>query len=144
MNWKYKGKEVTDISQFPKDATGFVYRIEASSGKSYIGKKVIYTKRKRKFGKKEAKRVREKDRRLKLYEIVKKESNWKTYTGSNTELNNDLKGSVHVVKKEILHICKSAKQLSYYETKELFTNEVLHTDKFYNSNISGKYYKSDT
>lgn len=142
MKWKYRGKYIDDVSQMPNDVWGFVYMITADNGKKYIGKKTLYSVRKRKFGKKEAAKVT--DKRKKLYEIVKKESDWKKYTGSNKELNEDIESGIGYTK-EILHFAYHKKQLSYLETKELFVREVLesHTN-YYNSNISGTFYKKDT
>lgn len=142
MKWKYNGKYIDSVEQMPADAWGFVYMITTEDGKKYIGKKTLYSVRKRKFGKKEAAKVT--DKRKKLYEMVKKESNWKKYTGSNKELNEDIENGIGYTK-EILHFADRKKQLSYLETKELFVREVLesHTN-YYNSNISGTFYKKDT
>ena len=52
--WIYDNQEMLDISQFPKNTFGFVYRINhLPTDKSYIGKKVLYHNRKTKLGKKE-------------------------------------------------------------------------------------------
>ena len=131
---------ITEMSDMPENTWGIVYMITAENGKKYIGKKQIYSVRKRKFGKKESALVT--DKRKKLYEMVKKESDWKTYTGSNKELNDDIKNGASY-KKEILYYCRDKKQLAYLETKELFVREVLEHDEFYNSNISGKFYHKD-
>ena len=139
--WIYKTTPVTEITDMPEDVIGFVYMITTTSGKKYIGKKSLFSIRKRKFGKKEAALVT--DKRKKLYEMVKKESDWKTYTGSNSILNEDIKNGVEY-KKEILEYAFSKKQLSYLETKSLFSYGVLETeDEFYNSNINGTYYRKD-
>jgi len=136
--WTYNNVLITDLSDMPDDTIGFVYEITTKTNKKYVGRKLLYTVRKRKFGKKEAALVT--DKRLKLYEMAKKESNWKVYTGSNTELNEDIKNGMKYTKK-ILYFAKTKKQLSYLETKELFLNEVIepHTN-YYNSNINGTYY----
>ena len=138
--WTYQGNMITEMSDMPENTWGIVYKITAENGKKYIGKKQIYSVRKRKFGKKESALVT--DKRKKLYEMVKKESDWKTYTGSNKELNDDIKNGTSY-KKEILYYCRDKKQLAYLETKELFVREVLEHDEFYNSNISGKFYHKD-
>jgi len=139
--WTYNNVLITDLSDMPDDTIGFVYEITTKTNKKYVGRKLLYTVRKRKFGKKEAALVT--DKRLKLYEMAKKESNWKVYTGSNTELNEDIKNGMKYTKK-ILYFAKTKKQLSYLETKELFLNEVIepHTN-YYNSNINGTYFRKD-
>ena len=54
MNWIYKKQEIENISQFPNNTYGFIYKItHTPSGKSYIGKKVLYHNKKVKLGKKE-------------------------------------------------------------------------------------------
>lgn len=139
--WKYNGVLVTEVTDMPENAIGFVYRITTADGKKYIGKKSLYSIRKRKFGKKESKLIT--DRRLKHYEMVKKESDWRTYTGSNKELNEDIKNGIEFVL-EILEYAFGKKQLSYLETKQLFVNGVLETeDEYYNSNINGTYFRKD-
>ena len=46
--------------------------------------------------------------------------------------------------KQILSYVKSKKELTYYECKELFINEVLERDNEYiNDNILGKFYRKD-
>ncbi len=139
--WTYNGKIVNELSDCPPDAIGFIYEITTSTGKKYIGKKNLYSVRKRKFGKKEAALVT--DKRKKLYEMVKKDSGWAKYTGSNKELNEDIKNGIDFTKK-ILQFAYTKKQLAYLETKALFVNEVLepHTN-YYNSNIGGKFYPKD-
>jgi len=140
--WNYQGKPITEVSDLPDNVHGFVYMITDENGKKYIGKKTIFTVRKRKFGKKESKLIT--DKRLKLYETVRKEGNWKIYTGSNTILNEGIKKGLQYTK-EIIRVAYHKKQLSYYETRELFEKRVLETDDdYYNSNINGTYFKKDT
>lgn len=137
--WVYKGEEITSIEQVPEGAYGFVYHIVTDEGREYIGRKNLFTKRKRKFGKKEIAAMT--DKRLKTYEYVNKESNWLTYTSSNIELNEDIKNGTEITK-YIVDFAFEKKQLSYLEEKSLWCNGVLeHGDKYYNSNISGRYFK---
>ena len=141
MVWLYKGHPVTEVSDMPKDVHGFVYCVKTEDGKKYIGKKTLFSNRKRKFGKKESALIT--DKRKKLYEIVRKESDWKDYTGSNKFLNEDItKGKSY--QKEILYYAYLKKQLSYLENRELYTRGVLeHGDEYYNSNIAGSFFKKD-
>lgn len=137
--WIYEGNEITSIDQMPEGVIGFVYHIVTSEGREYIGKKNLYTKRKRKFGKKEIAALT--DKRLKHWEYVKKESDWKTYNSSNKELKEDIKNGTEVTKYIITYAFEK-KELSYLEEKSLWCNGVLeHGDKYYNSNIAGRYYK---
>lgn len=129
-----------DSPHIPEGAVGFIYMIKTYSGKAYIGKKNLFTKRKRKFGKKEAALIT--DKRKKLWEYVIKPSDWLTYIGSNKELQKDIAKGVKY-EKYILDFAFSKKQLSYLEEKQLYVNEVLESDKWYNDNISGRYFTKD-
>lgn len=136
--WIYNGEKIDNIDKVPKDSFGFVYIItNLTNGKQYIGTKQLFFKRKRNFGKKEIEEL--KDKRLKKYEIITKESNWLTYTGSNSTLNNDIKKG-HKIKKEILMFVNTKKQLTYYEVRALMCNNVLESNDYYNDNILGKFY----
>ncbi len=53
MNWLYNEKEITDISQFPLGAFGFVYVVITPEGKKYVGKKALHHNRKRKLNRAE-------------------------------------------------------------------------------------------
>ena len=126
----------------PNGVFGFVYEITTEDGKKYIGQKTLFTRRKRRFGKKESKLVT--DKRKKLYEIIVKEGDWQTYTGSNKELNENIKNGT-MYSKKILYYAFHKKQLNYFETRELFSRNVLEDNsKYYNSNISGKFFHKDT
>lgn len=141
-NWRYMGKDVTDISQLNKpNLMGFVYEITTESGKFYIGKKNVYSTRKKKLGKKELALLT--DKRLKKYKVVVQESDWKTYIGSNKELLADIKNGEKIKSREILHVCATLKELTYFETKHLFCNDVLLSDNYFNDNILGKFFRKD-
>ena len=64
-------------------------------------------------------------------------TDWKSYTSSSNQLNKDLevlgKGSF---KFEILRWCDSKWELSYYEGKLQFEEEVLLKDDYYNGIIN--------
>jgi len=152
VNWLYDGKEITELEDFPENTFGFVYQItHLPTGKKYIGKKqLVYTQKKR-IGKKEKKRIKE-EKKLRgeraispTFKYVKKESDWKSYVGSNDEIKQLLEeGSISDFKREILEFAHNKKQLSYLETKKLFTESVLEKAEFLNSNIQGKWYPKDT
>lgn len=135
MNWLHEGKEVVELADFPEGAFGFVYRVtNLINGKEYIGRKQIMsnrtlsplkgTKKKRK---------------------VQKESDWKTYYGSHTEIKQLIKeGNQDKFRREIIQFAYSPKHLTYLETSYLFRCAVLeHPDLFYNDNILGKFFRKD-
>ena len=132
--WTYLGQEIDYV---PEEAYGFVYRIDFSDGRYYIGKKNFRTKRKRRFGKKEIAKMT--DKRLKKYEIVVKESNWREYNSSSKEVQKLIKDGLSHSKK-ILHICYHSKQLTYYEALEQFKANVLEDEKSLNENILNKFH----
>lgn len=138
--WTYCGTEA-NIEMF-KGFVGFIYEISLSNGKSYIGRKKFFSKRKKNFGKKKIATIT--DKRLKTYEYVVTESDWKTYTGSNKLLNEDLKNGVKMVNRTILQVCSTEKQMTYYETGFLFVKNALISEDYYNDNILGKFFKRDT
>lgn len=141
MEWIYEinGKKAK-LRTPPLGAVGFVYIIVFADGQKYIGKKNFWTNRKRRFGKREIAKL--KDKRKKKYEIVTKESNWEEYTSSNPEVNVLIERG-YKYKKRILRICKGKKELSYYEEKYLFMNGAIESDDYLNGNIAGRYYKRD-
>lgn len=141
MNWTLKGREVKHLRDFPDGAIGFIYVLHFSNGKKYIGRKSLYSYTKRNFGKRELALIT--DKRKKTYEMVKKEMKWQSYTGSSKELKQLSDDEVFVTKKEILKVCFSLKQMTYYETQCLFSYGVLESDEFYNDNILGKFYGRD-
>ena len=51
-------------------------------------------------------------------------------------------GPIHF-KRRILRFVFNKKELTYFETKELFINEVLENTKYLNDNILGKFYRKD-
>lgn len=135
--------EFTEVSHFTKnimdvDCIGFIYLIEnLDNGRKYLGRKSLHHKRRVKKGKKELAAMS--DKRGSKYKETIKESDWLSYTGSNTELNNDIKKGDRY-KKHILALCYSKAELTYLETKFQFTFEVLESPEYYNGNILGKFY----
>ena len=136
MSWYHKDKKVESIEDMPKGVFGFVYQItHIVTGKIYIGKKQLMTTRTLPPLKGERKKRK-----------VIKEGNWKNYYSSNTELKTLVKESENLDEfdRRILRYCFSKKELTYYETKELFCRGVIEADNSYlNDNISGKYFRKD-
>ena len=98
----------------------------------YIGKKNIYSKRKRSFGKKEVASM--KDKRGKKYEYVIKESDWKTYLSSNSFIKDNV--NKYKIKREILMFSTNDMDLKYKEAKEIICRDALEMDLFLNDGFS--------
>ena len=144
--WIYLKKEINSINDFDKDVMGFVYKVtHIPSGKSYIGKKFLVHTQKRKLAKKDLKIYEGTPGRKPKYKIVSKESDWKTYYGSNKQLLELLKTEDKSnFKREILKLCTNNKKLTYFETKYQFCMEVLENpDEYFNDNILGKFFTRD-
>ena len=149
--WMYNEQMITDISDMPKDAYGFIYEVtHKPSGKKYLGKKVLFFERNKKLGKRALEELRQERKakgiggRVPQKVLVRTESDWKDYHGSHAEVKKLLKedGPIHFERK-ILKFVFNKKELTYFETKELFINEVLENTKYLNDNILGKFYRKD-
>jgi hypothetical protein len=117
------------IAFLDKDIIGFVYEIvNKTTKKYYIGKK-LFTK----AGYKQVKGKKKK---------IRKESTWKEYYGSSAELLEDVKkyGKQNFTR-HILKLCKSKGELSYFEAKYQFNNNVLYDKMSYNTWIQCKIHK---
>ena len=139
MTWTYKGKVITELSDMPEGTIGFIYKItNIQTGEYYVGKKNVLSVRKRKFGKREIAALP--DKRMKHWEMVAKESDWKDYRSSNDTVKNWPNGSS---KLEILRFCSSKKSLTYYELQEQFSHDVLGDELALNDNLLGKFFRKD-
>jgi len=110
-----------------ENSFGFIYEITNTvTGKKYIGKKQCKSKLKRKPLK------GKKNKRIEI-----KESDWKTYTSSSTELNADIEkyGKDKFLFK-ILRQCGSKWELAYFEIKEQIDKNVLMREDYYNGIIN--------
>jgi hypothetical protein len=130
MSWYYENQLVEEL---PEDCIGFVYLItNLTDNRKYIGKKLA------KFSKTTYKTVKLKNGNKKKKKIRGKiESDWRSYYGSNTELNKDVEllGSDNF-RREILYYCKSKAECSYIEAREQFNRKVLESREYYNGQIS--------
>jgi len=127
MSWTYQGQPFT--SDMIGDNIGFVYQItNLDNGKKYIGKKWFWSTRK-------LPPLKGKTRKR----IVKKESDWQKYYGSSDEVKMlvEQHGEDNF-EREILRLCKTKGECTYYETKFQFDFDVLLRDDYYNEFIGCK------
>jgi hypothetical protein len=154
MGWSYQGRPITELSDMPEGTFGFIYKItNGKTGQYYIGKKQVVSIRKRNFGKKEIAALE--DKRMKKYEMVQKESNWKDYRSSNPTVQLWFHEHEHALQTEnqeelndtldlkILRFCNSKKSLTYYELQEQFNHDVLLDENSLNDNLLGKFFRKD-
>ena len=143
--WLYNEKVIEKIEDFPQDTFGFIYIVtHRPTGKSYIGKKVLYHNVKKKLTKKELAEQTGPGRKS-ATKVVAKESDWKTYYGSAKPILELIKGGKQEeFTREILKLVPNKKLLTYYECKFLFEYGVLENpDGYFNDNILGKFYTKD-
>ena len=124
--WYYESKQYDET---PEEYQGFVYLItELDTGKKYIGKKNFWRPKVLPKNSKRNRRVR-----------TRVESDWKTYYGSSKEVQALVESNgVENYKREILHLCKTKGEMSYYEAKLQFDHDVLLRDDYYNEFIGCK------
>ena len=108
--------------KFEPESFGFIYLItNIKNNRKYIGKKQLQFKKSR--------RLKSRKNRKVSYS----ESDWKTYTGSCRELNEDIeKYGKENFTFEILMFCKSKWELGYEEIKLQIQNEVIKNKQYYN------------
>ena len=142
--WLYNNEVVKTIEDIPANTFGFIYiTIHIPSGISYIGKKSLYHNVKRKLTKKELAEQTGRGRKS-TTEIIQKESDWKTYYGSEEFIKQKIKEKKQdEFKREIIHFVENKKMLTYFECKYQFMYGVLENENYLNSNILGKFYKKD-
>ena len=124
--WTYNGSEYNET---PEDYQGFVYIItELDSGKKYLGKKNFWRPKVLPKNSKRSRRVR-----------TRTESDWKRYYGSSEQLQHlvESRGSERF-RRDILYLCKTKGEMSYYEAKLQFERDVLLSDEYYNEFIGCK------
>lgn len=129
MNWIYNNEDFDPTDDELKPYVGFVYLItEIDTGKMYIGKKFFWKPKTLPVTKTRKRKVK-----------TKVQSDWKKYYGSNEQLKllKEQKGE-RAYHREILRLCKSKGECSYYEAKEQFDRDVLFSDKYYNQFIGCK------
>jgi len=139
--WMYNNSEVKSIEDVPEGAVGFIYlMVNMNNGKKYIGKKYLYSERKKALTKKEIAELANK--RLKKWKTVKKESDWLTYSSSSEDIKADVKAG-HLFTKVIIEFTFSKIQTTYLEVKLQFINNVLESDEWYNNNINSSWFRGN-
>ena len=126
LKWIYEGKCFDDT---PEEYQGFVYIItDLTNNKKYIGKKFFWKPKTLPITKTRKRRVK-----------TRTESDWKTYYGSSKEVQQLVEhNGKHNYKREILKLCLTKGECSYYEAKYQFEYDVLLSDDFYNEFIGCK------
>ena len=132
--WLYKNKVIESIQDMPEGTYGFIYEvIHNPTGRKYLGKKVL-----------QFNRTLPPLKGMKRKRKVVKESDWKTYYGSHTEIKGLIKeGKQEEFSREILQYVPTKKLLTYFECKYLFIKEVLEHNEYINDNILAKFYRKD-
>ena len=124
--WYYNDKV---FDETPEEYQGFVYMItELDTGKKYIGKKFFWKPKILPITKSRKRRVK-----------TRVESDWKKYYGSSTQAQMlvEQKG-VDNYRRDVLYLCKTKGECSYYEAKLQFQYDVLLSDEYYNAFIGCK------
>lgn len=134
-HWIYKGKKVEEL---PEDVYGFVYEITSKvTGKKYIGRKYGQSIRRKPLTKKQklAGRVRK--------DVVKKESDWKSYKGSCKPLLEEIeKNGNDKYIFEILVFGNTKGQVNFLEVACQFKRDVLTNPDYYNDAIGSGQFKN--
>jgi len=124
--WYYEDKE---FNETPEQYHGFVYMItELETGKKYIGKKFFWKPKTLPVTKTRKRRVK-----------TRVESDWRSYWGSSRELQETVENNgKDKYRRDILRLCETKGECSYYEAKLQFEYDVLLRDDFYNEFIGCK------
>ena len=118
---------LTESVILTEETFGFIYEItNAITNKKYIGKKQCVSRIKRKP-------LKGKTRNR----IEYKESDWKQYTSSSNDLNEEIKKyGKDKFEFKILRTCDSKWALAYYEVKEQIDKNVLFREDYHNGIIN--------
>jgi len=127
MTWFYNGMAIDEVVD---NYIGFVYIIEnLTNNKRYIGKKLFWFQK--------TKIIKKKKKRLKI------ESDWKDYWSSSEKLKQDVIAlGPSNFRRQIIRLCKTKGEMSYYEAKEQFLVDALLDPLYYNEWLSVRVRKS--
>jgi hypothetical protein len=137
--------EIEDLikdSEFDiNDWYGYIYlTVDTKTGRKYVGKKNFFHSQYKKLGKKELASIPVTRGKRPTKKLIIKESDWKIYYGSANEIKSSSKDHY---KRYLLKLCKSSKQLTYFELKYQFIHGVLENDGWINDNIQGRFFRKD-
>ena len=124
--WYYDNEQ---FDTTPEDYQGFVYLItELDTDKKYIGKKNFWNPKTLPITNTRKRRVR-----------TRADSDWRSYFSSSSEVQQlvESKGEKNY-KREILKLCKTKGEMSYFEAKLQFEHDVLLRNDYYNEFIGCK------
>jgi hypothetical protein len=128
MTWYYLNEEFEPEESFLEDYQGFVYLLtEESTGMKYIGKKFFWKPKVLPVTKTRKRRQR-----------TKVQSDWRDYYGSSAEVKLLIERGEASFKREILRLCQTKGECSYFEAKYQFDHDVLLRDDYYNAFIGCK------
>lgn len=132
-HWTYKNSVISSVSDIPQDAkyVGFIYIItQLSTGKKYIGRKMLWSNK--------TKQVNGKKKKIQV------ESDWLNYWSSSPKIQAwiEAAGNADDFKKEILVFCKSKGSMTYLEESALYQVGALLSDDWINDNIRSKVYRT--
>jgi len=145
MYWLYQNKEISSLEDIQQNPFGFIYiTTHIPTGKKYLGKKSFFHTLNKKLGKKELAQQPVTRGRTKTTKQIIKESDWKTYYGSEEFIKQKLKeGKQEEFTREIIHFVPNKKLLTYFECKYQFIYGVLENEEWINNNILGKFFTKD-
>jgi hypothetical protein len=144
--WKYKEQIIENIEDFGEETPfGFIYIVtHVPTGKKYLGKKSLFHTLNKKLGKKELAQQPVTRGRAKTTKQIVKESDWKTYYGSEDFIKTLIKENKQSeFTREIIQLVYNKKLLTYFECKYQFTYGVLENPEWINSNVLGKFFTKD-
>lgn len=128
MTWYYLNEEFEPEESLLENYQGFVYLLtEESTGMKYIGKKFFWKPKVLPVTKTRKRRQR-----------TRVQSDWRDYYGSSAEVKLLIERGEASFKREILRLCRTKGECSYFEAKYQFDHDVLLRDDYYNAFIGCK------
>ena len=125
--WIYEDTEFNPTDEFLEEYQGFVYCLtEVSTGKKYIGKKFFWKPKILPKTKTRKRRVR-----------TRVQSDWRDYYGSSEQVKTLVEGG-QGFHREVLRLCKTKGECSYWELYEQMVNHVLLKEEYYNEFVGAK------
>ena len=142
MYWLYQNKKISSLEDIQQNPFGFIYiTTHTPTGKKYLGKKSFFHTLNKKLELAQQPITRG---RVKTTKQIIKESDWKTYYGSEEFIKQKLKeGKQEEFTREIIHFVSNKKLLTYFECKYQFIYGVLENEEWINNNILGKFFTKD-